>query len=75
MQSKNVTARKLPHSLDAEQAVLGCVLISEETPSEILSELGENDFYTESHKQIFNAMYNLYLNNTTIYYVTLSDEL
>ena len=56
MQSKNVTARKLPHSLDAEQAVLGCVLISEETPSEILSELGENDFYTESHKQIFNAM-------------------
>ncbi len=75
MQSKNVTARKLPHSLDAEQAVLGCVLISEETPSEILSELGENDFYTESHKQIFNAMYNLYLNNTTIDYVTLSDEL
>lgn len=72
---RKTIARKLPHSIDAEQAVLGCVLIGEEAPHEILNELKADDFYTDSHKEIFEAMHNLYLKSVSIDYVTLSDEL
>lgn len=75
LNTKKSSARKLPHSLDAEQAVLGCVLIGEEAPHEILNELNEDDFYTDSHKSIFGAMKSLYLKSVTIDYVTLCDEL
>lgn len=49
----NVAARVLPHSDDAEQAVLGCVLIDEDAPVAIISELKPEDFYEPAHKQIF----------------------
>lgn len=75
MAASNISARKLPHNLEAEQAVLGCVLIDQEAPVSILNELSANDFYTESHKNIFSAMKNVYLRNAPIDYVTLSDEL
>lgn len=68
-------ARKLPHSLEAEQAVLGCVMIDNDAPISILSELKEDDFYTTSHKNIFACMKNLFLNGKTIDYISLQDEL
>lgn len=71
----NVTARVLPHSDDAEQAVLGCVLIDEDAPVAIISELKPEDFYEPAHKQIFTAMSALYNRDKPIDYVTLVEEL
>lgn len=71
----NVAARVLPHSDDAEQAVLGCVLIDEDAPVAIISELKPEDFYEPAHKQIFSAMSALYNRDKPIDYVTLVEEL
>ena len=68
-------ARMMPHSTEAEQAVLGCLLIDENLPLQIMSVLKEEDFYLESHSQIFSAMSNLYNTNRPVDFVTLSDEL
>lgn len=67
--------KMLPHNLEAEQSVLGCMLIDEETPVVIMNELKENHFYTDVHKIIFEAMYNIYSVNSPIDFVTLTDEL
>jgi len=72
---QDIVARKLPHSLEAEQAVLGCVLIDQEAPFTILNEMGKDDFYTDSHRSIFSAMQSLYLSGQPIDYVSLPDEL
>jgi len=65
----------LPNNIEAEQAVLGCVLIDTEAPIVILNELHSDDFYTDSHKSIFSSMQTVFLRNQPIDYVTLTDEL
>lgn len=70
---KNV--KMMPHSIEAEQAVLGCVLIDENVPLQVMSVLKEEDFYLESHSQIFSAMNSIYNTNRPVDFVTLSDEL
>ncbi len=69
------TSRVLPHNLEAEQSVLGCILMDQDLQSELLTELGEDDFYIEAHKDIFLAMSAVYNKNKPIDLVTLSDEL
>ena len=71
----NLTARILPHSQEAEQAVLGCVMIDEFAPIHILSELKPNDFYSPAHRGIFSAMINISLKDKPIDIVTLVTEL
>lgn len=39
----------MPNNLDAEQALLGCMLIDNEILPEVLDGLSENDFYQDSH--------------------------
>lgn len=41
----NLKARVLPHNDEAEQAILGCVMIDENAPVTILSELTPADYY------------------------------
>ncbi len=67
--------RILPHSIEAEQSVLGCVLIDQDASMNIVSELKGDDFYVEAHRIIFDAMYTVYANNAPIDFVTLTDEL
>ena len=69
------TSRVLPHNLEAEQSVLGCVLMDQELQSELLTELKEGDFYNESHKTIFNAMCDIYNQSKPVDLITLCDKL
>ena len=71
----NELIKKMPFSLEAEQSVLGSILINPECFSEIASELKSNDFYIETHKEIYLAMQELFLKNRTIDLVTLIDTL
>ncbi len=65
----------MPYNLEAEQSVLGSVLIDMELQFEIMSKLKEGDFYLESHKLIFDAMFSIINKNNPIDIVTLSDEM
>ena len=71
----NLTARVLPHNLEAEQASLGCVMIDQDAPIHILSELSEDDFYSKAHREIFHAMQNIMQKNKPIDIVMLVQEL
>ena len=75
MAKTEIGAKKLPNSLEAEQAVLGCVLIDNDAPVTILNDMKEDDFYSESHKSIFSCMLNLFRAAKNIDYVSLPDEL
>ncbi len=65
----------LPYNLEAEQSILGCVLVDQEIQLETVADLAENDFYTESHKLILNAMKDIVRQNKPIDIVTLSDQM
>ena len=65
----------LPNSLESEQAVLGCVLLDQEAQTDILSSLSADDFYSESHRNIFQAMQTIFSKSIPVDYVTLTSEL
>lgn len=68
-------AKSMPHSIEAEQSVLGSVLIDNGAANSILSNAKTNDFYVEAHKIIFDAMFKILKENHPVDFVTLTDEL
>ena len=70
----NIKARILPHNDDAEQAVLGCIMIDEKAPIAIFAELKATDFYQPANAKIFNAMLNVSLKNQPVDIITLVQE-
>ncbi len=76
--SKNKSKRFLgdmPHSLEAEQALLGCLLLDQKVQLDVAGNLDSEDFYAESHKNIFRAMDGLIKANRPVDLVTLTDAL
>ncbi len=64
-----------PQNIEAEQSVLGSVLLENEAIAPVLEILTPGDFYRDSHKKIFLAMLNLYEKNEPIDLITLTDQL
>ena len=73
MPNNNVNA--MPHSIDAESALLGCLIIDNELQGDIIELLTEEDFYLEAHKYIVNGMRRVFADKKPVDIVTLSDEL
>ncbi len=70
------SGRKLPFSLEAEQSVLGSVLVDPECFRDIATLLKGEDFYKQIHKDIYGAMQNMFLQqDKNIDTVTLIEEL
>ena len=72
---KNLKMLDMPHSLEAEQALLGCLLLDTRIQVEVAAFLKEEDFYAESHKYIFSAMEQIIKLNQPVDLVTLTDAL
>ncbi len=64
-----------PHSLDAEQSVLGAILLDNEALQLIVEFIAADDFYKRQHQLIFEAMFQLSERRDPIDIVTLSTEL
>jgi replicative DNA helicase len=64
-----------PHNLEAEQAVLGGILIEKDSINKALEALSSDgaDFYHEAHARLFRAMVTLFDKNIPIDVVTLAD--
>ena len=75
MPKKKAISGELPHSLEAEQALLGCLLLDTKIQVEASAYLSEEDFFSESHKYIFEGMKELIAQNKPVDLVTLSDVL
>ena len=67
--------KEMPHSLEAERALLGCLIIDVKIQLEVASGINENDFYQLSHQIIFRNMIELINQNKAVDIVTLSDVL
>ncbi len=75
MATNQTTAQKMPHNLDAEAALLGCLIIDADVQGDILESLREEDFYQESHRLLLKAMKEIFASRKTVDTVTLTDRL
>ncbi|MCH7669038.1 MAG: replicative DNA helicase [Acidobacteria bacterium] len=67
--------RRPPHSIEAEESVLGAVLLSSEAINTALEKLHSEDFYHPSHQLIFEAITSLFDANEPIDAVTVAEQL
>jgi replicative DNA helicase len=70
-----INLKNLPQNNEAEQAVLGSILIDQQAMNLALEEIAENDFYDENHKKIFSAMIDLDKESKPIDILTLYEKL
>lgn len=70
-----VAGRVPPQNVEAEQAVLGSVLLKSDTFSSVLEVLKPQDFYKNSHKLIFEIMIDLFENSAPQDVLTVSNLL
>ena len=68
-------SQPLPHSVEAEQAVLGGLMLKNEAFESISDVLVEKDFYNKDHQLIFSAMVALADNGQPFDPITLSENL
>lgn len=64
-----------PHNAEAERSVLGAAMLDKDVLSEILEEVKAEDFYSENHKEIFQAIWELYRENSPVDMLTVCEEL
>ena len=64
-----------PHSEEAEQSVLGSMLMDREALSLAAEKLKGEDFYNQRHGEIFEALYDLYRDGREADLVTLKSQL
>ncbi|MCF6462818.1 replicative DNA helicase [Clostridium sp. Cult1] len=64
-----------PHSLEAEQSVLGAMILNKEAINTAIEQLHPDDFYKEANKEIFQAIIELFNRNEPVDIITLSEEL
>ncbi|MFQ5911963.1 MAG: replicative DNA helicase [Nitrospinota bacterium] len=64
-----------PQNVEAEQAVLGAVLLDNSAFPKVLEAIRDKHFYREAHRKIFTAMADLFERNEPIDLLTLTDRL
>src|SRR5262249_30260585 len=72
---ESATQLGTPHSLEAEQSVLGAILLGNQTLNSIIPILQEQDFCRDSHRRIYRAILNLTEGSSAVDPVTLKDQL
>ena len=64
-----------PHDIEAEEAVIGSLLIDPEAILKIAASLKPGDFYSETDRLIYEACFSLYQRNEAINQITVAHEL
>ena len=64
-----------PHSLEAERAVLGGILVQKENLNVVLSTISPDDFYTDAHRRILEAITALVDKGLPVDLLSLTEEL
>jgi replicative DNA helicase len=71
----SAVAKLPPHSIDAEQSVLGSLILDNRAWDQVVDRLRQEDFYRYEHQLIFRAMARLIDNNKPLDALTVSDAL
>ena len=68
-------AKQLPHSVEAEQAVLGSILIDSRCLTEVIGIVRPEDFYLQQNREIYETIYTMFNFSQTIDPVTVLDKM
>lgn len=75
MPSNESIMRVLPNDIEAEQAVLCCMLIDKEAVTSAIEVLKADDFYREDNKEVFSAIIDLFERSAPIDLVSVNEQL
>ena len=65
----------MPQNIEAEEAILGAILVSPACMNRVVEHLRPESFYKPAHKYVYEAMLQLYNSETKIDIVSVSDAL
>jgi len=72
---EELLSRQVPQSLEAEQAVLGSILIDSRCITDVVGLLKPDDFYLKQNREIFETIYTMFNYSQTIDPVTVLDKM
>ena len=72
---RKVDESLIPQSIEAEEAVLGAILVNPITLTKVSDTLKASSFYKPAHRDIYDAMMHLYNSGDNIDIVTVSEDL
>ncbi len=72
---ENLLSRQMPQSLEAEQSVLGAILIDSRCVADVIGIIRPEDFYLQQNREIFEAIYAMFNFSQTIDPVTVLEKL
>lgn len=75
MTEDDLLLRQLPHSVEAEQAVLGSMLIDARCIPTVVEHLRPEDFYLRQNREIYEAIYSMFSFSATVDPVTLLEHM
>lgn len=73
--TEQATDKIPPQNIEAEQSVLGSIMIDNEAFAKVIEIITRDDFYKESHRKIFDSMFKLYEKNEPIDLITVTENL
>ena len=75
MADEQLLTMQMPHSTQAEQAVLGSMLIDADCIKDVMDKLQASDFYLRTNREIFETIYQMFVYSKPIDGVTVAGEL
>jgi replicative DNA helicase len=72
---KKTMAPQLPHSIDAEEGLLGSLIIDPEAVAQVIDVVRPQDCYREAHRLIYEVIVQLYEQHIVADVITISNEL
>lgn len=73
--SIDILGRIPPQNIEAEQSILGSILLDKDIISEVILVIKTDDFYRENHKEIYEAILDIYEKGNPIDLITVSEQL
>ncbi|MDP1808642.1 MAG: replicative DNA helicase [Actinomycetota bacterium] len=64
-----------PHNLEAEQSLLGAMLLSADATANVVEKIRPEDFYREAHRSVFEAITKLYMSGEPADPIMVAEEL
>ncbi len=75
LEEEELLLKQLPHSAEAEQAVLGSMLIDPRCIPEVIDKLRPDDFYLRQNREIYETIYSMFNYSLTIDPVTVLENM
>lgn len=73
--SIDILGRIPPQNIEAEQSILGSILLDKDIIPEVILVIKTDDFYKENHKEIYEAILDIYEKSNPIDLITVSEQL